>query len=143
MSGPHFTLPLTVRFQHCDPAGIVFFPRYYEMANLAVECFFEEVVGRSFAQLHLQERTGVPTVAIETEFAAVSRLEDTLVLDVTVERLGRSSVTLVILCHGDGELRFTSRHTLVAIDMDTTKSRPWPDAIAAQLEPLARSESPS
>ena len=25
-----------VRFQHCDPAGIVFYPRYFEMLNSVV-----------------------------------------------------------------------------------------------------------
>ena len=145
MSGPHFSLPLTVRFQHCDPAGIVFFPRYYEMANLAVERFFEEVVGRSFHQLHLVERTSVPTVAIETEFAAVSRLEDRLTLDLAVERFGRSSVTVSIRCRGaDDEMRFRSTHTLVAVDMETTTSRPWPDAVAARFASLvAPSQSPT
>lgn len=38
----------TVRFQHCDPAGIVFCPRDYEMLNLTVERFFERKHGPSF-----------------------------------------------------------------------------------------------
>ena len=31
-----FTTQRKVRFQHCDPAGIVFYPRYFEMINSVV-----------------------------------------------------------------------------------------------------------
>lgn len=58
----------TVRFQHCDPAGIVFYPRYYEMLNLTVERFFESHIGWSFHQLHMDLHVTVPTVRIETDF---------------------------------------------------------------------------
>ena len=32
-----FVFPQKVRFQHCDPAGIVFYPRYFEMLNTTIE----------------------------------------------------------------------------------------------------------
>ena len=138
MTGPHYTLPLTVRFQHCDPAGIVFFPRYYEMLNLAIERFFEDEVGRSFHRLHLDEGLGVPTVRIETEFRAVSRLEDRLRIGLTIERVGGSSVRFHLAIRGeDGSVRVETRHTLVAIDMETTRSIPWPEAIGARLGEIA------
>ena len=35
-----FTYPHKVLFRHCDPAGIVFYPRYFEMMNDTVEAFF-------------------------------------------------------------------------------------------------------
>ena len=131
-------MPLTVRFQHCDPAGIVFYPRYYEMTNLTVERFFEEAVGASFHTLHLSDRLGVPTVRIETEFRAVSRLEDRLVFGLAIERVGTSSVRLRIECRGGrDDLRLASTHTLVAIDMDTTRSTPWPAHIRARLDAIA------
>ena len=41
---------IQIEFNHCDPAGIVFYPRYFEMTNSVVENFFADVVGRSFAQ---------------------------------------------------------------------------------------------
>ena len=136
----HYTMPLTVRFEHCDPAGIVFYPRYYAMVNLTIERFFEEVVGRSFHALHLKEGLGVPTVRIETDFRAPSRLEDRLAFALTIEAVGRSSVTFAIAVRGEGEgndtVRLTTRHTLVAIDMATTRSRRWPEPIAARLRAI-------
>lgn len=136
---PHFAMPLTIRFQHCDPAGIVFFPRYYEMTNLTVERFFEETLGASFHALHIERRVSVPTVRIETEFRAPSRLEDRVRFGLTVERVGSSSARFRIECRGDADdLRLASTHTLVAVDMETGRSRPWPDAIGTRLREIAR-----
>ena len=133
----HFTMPLTIRFGHCDPAGIVFFPRLYEMANLTVERFFEEAVGASFHRLHIRDRLAVPTVRIETEFRAVSRLEDRVRFALRVERVGSSSARFRIECRGEDDgLRLLSTHTLVAVDMDTTTSRPWPEHIGARLREI-------
>ena len=39
---------IRVEFNHCDPAGIVFYPRYFEMTNSVCENFFREVVGYSY-----------------------------------------------------------------------------------------------
>ena len=36
-----------IEFNHCDPAGIVFYPRYFEMTNHVCENFFREAVGVS------------------------------------------------------------------------------------------------
>ena len=41
-----------VLFKHCDPAGIVFFPRYYEMVNDCVEAFFADVLDWPFEAMH-------------------------------------------------------------------------------------------
>jgi hypothetical protein len=59
-----------VRFAHVDPAGIVFYPRYFEMLNGAIEDFFAEAAGADFASLHLERGIGVPTARLHTEFAA-------------------------------------------------------------------------
>ena len=67
-----------VRFAHVDGAAIVFYPRYFEMLNAAVEDFFAAVVGVDFAQLHGERRLGVPTVRLDAEFVVASRLGDEL-----------------------------------------------------------------
>ena len=43
-----------VLFKHCDPAGIVFYPRYFEMMTGCVEHFFVEVLATPFKTLHAQ-----------------------------------------------------------------------------------------
>ena len=55
-----------VRFQHCDPAGIVFYPRYFEMVNAVVEDWFEEM-GEPFATLRTESALVVPTVQLGSD----------------------------------------------------------------------------
>ena len=129
-----FTLPQTIRFQHCDPAGIVFYPRYFEMLNLTVEHFFEDRLEASFNHLHRQERLGVPTVRIDTEFRAVSRLEDVIDFNLRLIRLGRGSATLTVEGRCVAETRLSAQIVLVAIDMETCKARQWPDGLRAKLQ---------
>ena len=40
MSGKVFEQPLRIRWNHCDPAGIVYHPQYFVMLNNAMEDFF-------------------------------------------------------------------------------------------------------
>ena len=47
-----FETVIPVRFQHCDPAGIVFYPRYLEMINQTVEEWFA-AMGRAFPDMVL------------------------------------------------------------------------------------------
>ena len=44
---------IQIEFNHCDPAGIVFYPRYFEMVNSVCENFFREVAGLSYAMRRL------------------------------------------------------------------------------------------
>jgi 4-hydroxybenzoyl-CoA thioesterase len=124
-----FTTQRKVRFQHCDPAGIVFYPRYFEMLNSVVEDFFAEAVEHDFSQLHVESRTGVPTAHIETDFHAPSRLGETLTFELTIRDIGRTSMALRTVAHCDGEPRLTCDSTLVFIDLDSGRPLPWPDAM--------------
>jgi 4-hydroxybenzoyl-CoA thioesterase len=116
-----------VRFAHVDAAGIVFYPRYFEMLNAAVEDYFAQVVGVGFAEMHAQRRLGVPTVRLETDFAAPSRLGDRLDFRLEVVAIGRSSLKLSIEVRCTGEVRLRGNVTLVCMDLDEGRSLPWPD----------------
>lgn len=131
---PAFAHRNTVLFQHCDPAGIVFYPRYFEMINELVETFFAEAVGWSFHQLHVVERLGVPMGRIEADFHAPSHLGDVLDWTLATTRVGGASADLVIRASGAGEPRLTARGTLVMVELDRMKARRWPDGPRAALE---------
>ena len=64
-----FHHPIRIEFNHCDPAGIVFYPRYFEMTNSTVETFFREVAGHSYAAM-MESGEGVPTARLEVNFHA-------------------------------------------------------------------------
>ncbi len=66
-----YTKTIQIEFNHCDPAGIVFYPRYFEMTSAVVENFLADEIGRSFAQMHNDGmKNGVPTVHIEADVVA-------------------------------------------------------------------------
>jgi 4-hydroxybenzoyl-CoA thioesterase len=54
-----------VRFSHCDPAGIVFYPRFFEIVHDAKEDWFREAVGLPFRELIGERREGFPIVRLE------------------------------------------------------------------------------
>ena len=120
-----------VEFNHCDPAGIVFYPRYFEMTNSVVENFFREIMGFPFARLHAEGRA-VPTARIAIDFTAPSRLGDRLDFTLDVARLGRTSVTFRIAATGAGEPRLQGLFTLVWLDA-TGRPDPWPAAMRDTL----------
>lgn len=122
-----------VRFAHVDAAGIVFYPRYFEMLNACLEDYFSEAVGIDFARIHLDRRLGLPTVRLETEFVAPSRLGDQLDFALTVERVGRSSLEISVDVRSGGTPRFTVRAVIVCTDLDSGRSVAWP----ADMRPVA------
>ena len=121
---------IPVEFNHCDPAGIVFYPRYFEMTNSVVENFFADVGGHSFARM-MAEGQGVPTARLETNFHAPSRLGDRLDFTLAVTRIGGASIGFTLTARCGQELRITADLTLVWVQ--TGRPAPWPEALRHRL----------
>ncbi|NJC41660.1 4-hydroxybenzoyl-CoA thioesterase [Brevundimonas alba] len=135
MTGQTFTTARRVRFADCDAAGIVFFPRYFEMLNGVVEDWFAGPLGASFRELHLERHVSVPTAAVEARFIAPSRLEDDLTFALTVTRLGGASCGLRHRISAGDQLRFEATQTIVYVGA-SLKPEPWPDALRARIQPF-------
>lgn len=86
-----FTKKQLVRFEHCDAAGIVFYPRYYAMLNGLVEDWFRESLAYPFEAMH--NNSGIPTVDIKTQFKSPAKMGQMLTKSLWVEKLGSSSCT--------------------------------------------------
>ncbi|WP_417613261.1 acyl-CoA thioesterase [Parasphingorhabdus sp.] len=128
-----FQTSTQVRFAHVDAAGIVFYPRYFEMLNGAVEDWFALALGSDFRTMHLERGIGVPSVQVEAEFMAPSMLGDVLTIHITPTRVGRSSCSYEALFSADGTDRMKANATLVCMDMASQKSTPWPDEIRLRM----------
>jgi 4-hydroxybenzoyl-CoA thioesterase len=112
-----FTRPILIRFQHCDPAGIVFYPRYFEMCNQMVEDWFSEGLGLGFQRLHQEMGLGVPTVRVECDFARASRIGDELRFTLRLREIGTKSFRVEVTgAAADGE-RLRARLTLVCVQL--------------------------
>ncbi|MEM9633995.1 MAG: thioesterase family protein [Pseudomonadota bacterium] len=134
-----FRLDQPVLFKHCDPAGIVFYPRYFEMMNDCVEVFFSQDLNWPFQEIHRD--AAVPTAEIRTRFAAPSRHGDQLVLSLGVTKIGRTSCSLTIAGSCEDELRFETELTLVHVTAEG-KPAPWPEEVKARLEQHKESQEP-
>lgn len=119
---------IAIEFCHCDPAGIVFYPRYAEMVNSVVENFFIDEVGYSFGQI-MAAGEGIPTVRLEIDFRKPSRLGDRLDWTLTVEHLGRTSARFRVTADD----RLEARCTVVWMASAFTPAA-WPDHIRHHLE---------
>lgn len=126
-----FAFQQKVLFRHCDPAGIVFYPRYFEIINDCVEAFFEAELGRTFQDIH--KSGGVPTAEISAKFIAPSWHGDMLDINLDCSKIGNTSLMLEFEGSCKGVPRFTARSALVLV---TSKGRPesWPDALRHRLE---------
>ena len=122
---------IPVEFNHCDPAGIVFYPRYFEMCNSVVENFFADIVEAPFSAIHRQAGSGVPAVNIQAEFHSPSRLGDKLNFALSVEKLGRSSLELLIMAKCAAEKRLSVRITVVWIV--NGRAQGWPPDMQKNL----------
>lgn len=129
-----FTTRAQVRFADVDPAGIVFYPRYFEMLNGAVEDWFEQALGLDFATMHLENHIGVPTVKLETEFVSPSRLGDRLEITVTPQRLGRTSCGIEVVFSGEGRERLRAQVVLVCMDLTNHRPVEWPETVRTRIE---------
>lgn len=130
-----FRRPRLIRFSDCDPAGIVFYPQYFVMLNGLVEDWVNEGLGLSYHGLVVQRRIGLPTVKLEVDFRAVSRMGDQVMLGLAVERLGSRSMTLQVRCFDpvDGEVRMQMQQVLVTTSLETHRAVAIPDDMRAAI----------
>ena len=115
-----------VRFAHCDPAGIVFYPRYFEMISGVVEDWFDDALEANFATLLFDRNLTTPTVHFNVDFLARSMMGDRLTFELVVTRFGNSSFDLAITASCRGETRMQIKQTLLFTDADAKKARPVP-----------------
>lgn len=137
-AGELFEVEETVRFAHCDPAGIVFFPQYLVMLNTLHERWFGEALGVPYARYIGERRLGLPTVRLECDFTAVSKLGDRLRQRLAVAKLGRTSLELSVDYDCDGELRARFRQVLVCTSLATHKSYPIPEDLRTAMQRFVR-----
>ncbi len=128
-----FERPLRIRFAHCDPAGIVFFPQYMVMFNGLLEDWFTDALGIPYGPLVQQRRIGTPTVSLQCDFTAISRMGDEVTLGLTVLRIGGASFRLELGCRCGTEERARMTQVLVITDLDTHRPIAIPEDIRSAM----------
>jgi 4-hydroxybenzoyl-CoA thioesterase len=123
-----------VEFAHCDFAGIVFTPRFVEMAHTAVENFYPEALGIDYYDLVRTQRVGLGYAHVGFDFLRTATLGDMLDFTVLVQRIGGASIRFLVLAHRDDTPIFRAELVSVTTDLDRHRPIPIPPAIRGALE---------
>ena len=140
------TRRITIEWGDCDPAGIVFFPRYLAYFDACTWALFTAALGRRKRELLAHYGTvGCPMVDLRTRFLIPSTYGDEVVVETQVRTFRRSSFEVQHRLLKEGVLAVEGVETRVwaAADPDRPgrlKALPVPDEVIASLggDPLQR-----
>jgi len=130
-----FNKLVTVHWQDCDVAGIVYYPRYFDMLNVVTEDWFQEALGTSYAELMRSQHLGFPTVKVDCEFFMPCQYGENIDFSLTVAALGRSSLALDFKGNIAGRPCLSATHTLVMMSKDGFSAVPIPAELRALIAP--------
>ena len=102
-----------VRFGECDPAGVVYYPVFFNWFHEAMEAWFEEALAVPYADVLKQ--FGFPAAQTEASFQRPFRLGDAVSIELRIKRLGQSSFTLQFCCKSHELVCATGSVTCVCI----------------------------
>ena len=131
-----FETEIQVGFEHTDIAGVVYYPRYFEMLSKVMERWFQGPLGCNYRQIHQIEKRGIPLVEVHCRFPKPSFLSDMLRFRLEVTKLGRRSVSMhVEACCGD-EQRLVADMVIVhtQLHQDGMRSQDIPADLAARMQ---------
>ena len=129
-----FSAVVPIRFSNCDPAGIVYFPEFFDLINSLVEDWFTVGMDTSYADLMMRQHIGTPTIDIQCQFIKPCRYGEHLTLELAVTHLGRSSFKLSETGTVGGELRWRTRHALCFMSTETYRPVPIPEGLRDKMQ---------
>jgi 4-hydroxybenzoyl-CoA thioesterase len=127
-----------VEWGDCDPAGIVYYPRYFEWFDASTAALFA-AAGVPNSVMHKTWRIlGIPMVDTRARFFIPSKFEDTLTVESTVLEFRRSSFDVRHRMLKDGRLAVEGFETRVwtvrdSEDPERLKSQPIPAEVIARF----------
>jgi 4-hydroxybenzoyl-CoA thioesterase len=132
----------TVRIEwgHCDPAGIVFFPRYFEIFDASTTALFERALGMTKHQfIKAYDCIGYPMVDTRARFLLPTRYGDDVVVETAVTEFRRSSFDIAHRLRKGGELAVEGFETRVwaghdPADPEKIRAVPLPPEVVAKLQ---------
>jgi acyl-CoA thioester hydrolase len=131
-----FSMKRRIEFCETDMAGIVHFSNYFRLME-AAETEFLRSLGLKVSWSERDEHFGFPRVSVSCDYFKPLRFEDVVEIAVTVEKIGRRSVTYRFDFSLQGALVATGRITAVLcrhLTGQSMQSLDIPDQIRALLE---------
>ena len=136
--GFQFTRKLTVEWGHCDPAGIVFNPRFFEFFDWSTALLIRAALGVDKADmLSAYGVAGIPLVDSRATFLRPSRYGEEIEIISNVTAVGRSSFEIAHKLFNANELAVEAYEkrvwTVRNAETGLLKSRARPEDVARKL----------
>ena len=124
-----FTCKTIVRMNDTDAAGVIYFANQFRIAHEAFEQFLDSV---KLSVGHMLDNSDYlfPIIHAEADYKAPLKVGDALTINMSVDRIGDSSVSLLFrLLDRHGKKVGTVKIVHVAVDKATWKKRPLPQEL--------------
>jgi 4-hydroxybenzoyl-CoA thioesterase len=131
---------LRIEWGDCDPAGIVFYPRYFAMFDTSTTALLERALGmKKIAFLKTYDAAGYPLVDTRARFLSPTRFGDDVVIETTLTELKRTSFCVQHRLLRDDVVAVECFETRVWVgrdpdDPNKMKAKPFPSEIVARLK---------
>ncbi len=129
-----------ITWGQCDPAGIVFYPRYFEIFDNATTALFERALGMK--KIEFREHysfVGYPMVDTRAKFVSPCKFGDDVIVETTVSEFRKSSFDILHKLTRDGQLCVECTETRVWVaqhpeDPAKIKATPIPESVLQKFK---------
>jgi 4-hydroxybenzoyl-CoA thioesterase len=124
----------------CDPAGIIFYPRYFEFFDTSTTALIERALGMNKIEyLKAYDFAGHPLVQAQARFRLPTRFGDEVAIETALVECGRSSFKVEHRLSKAGALAVEGFETRVWVvgqpgDPKRMRSQPIPPEVLARFK---------
>jgi 4-hydroxybenzoyl-CoA thioesterase len=124
----------------CDPAGIIFYPRYFEIFDTSTTALIERALGMNkIAYLRAYDFAGHPVVEARARFRQPTRFGDDIAIETKLVACGEATFKLEHRISKGGALAVEGFETRVWVarnagDPRRVEKKPIPAAVIARLK---------
>lgn len=128
-----------IEWGDCDPAGIVYYPRYFAMFDHSTAMLLEAATGRTkYEMTKAYDFVGFPMIDTGAKFYIPSKFGDDIVIESEISELGTSSFSIEHKVWKGDQLAIEAHEKRVWVgrhpdDPARIKSKPIPDEVANKL----------
>ena len=131
--GEPFRHRLRVRYAECDPQGVVFNAHYLAYFDTNINELLRVALGSY--QAMLDQGVDIVVAEAQLQFRAPARFEDQLTLEISISRLGTTSITSAHRISRDGELIVEGMLRHVVVEHPGLTKTPIPEWLREKLAP--------
>ena len=127
-----------IEWGDCDPAGIVYYPRYFALFDASTSALIERALGMTKQDyLKAYDFAGHPLVSTHSRFLVPTRFGDDVTIETTITDIRRSSFDVRHRLFKNGQLAVEGLETRVWVRGDpaegTMRAAPLPPEVIERL----------